>query len=55
MDLGIEVNYIKRGLDLEISIIIILGVTPLVVLDRSQIYSYKNYVLGVTTKDIIGD
>jgi len=55
VDSGIEVNYIKRKLALEISIIVILRVTPLVVLDKSQIYSYKDYVLGVTTKDTISD
>jgi len=32
---GIEVNYIKKRLALEIGILIILGVTPLVVLDKS--------------------
>jgi hypothetical protein len=35
VDLGIEVNYIKRKLALEIGIILILGVTPLVVLDKN--------------------
>jgi hypothetical protein len=35
VDSGIEVNYVKRKLALEISILIILRVTPLVVLDKS--------------------
>jgi len=35
VDLGIKVNYIKRRLALEISIIVILEVTPLVILDRN--------------------
>ena len=35
VDLSIEVNYIKKRLALEISILIILGVIPLVVLDKS--------------------
>jgi hypothetical protein len=35
VDLGIEVNYIKRRLALEIGIPITLGVTPLIVLDKS--------------------
>ena len=55
MDLSIEVNYIKRGLALEISIIIILRVTLLVILDKSRIYLYKDYILRVITKDIISN
>jgi len=55
VDLSIEVNYIKRGLALEISIIIILGVTLLVILDKSYIYLYRNYILGVITKNIISN
>ena len=55
MNSGIEVNYIKRRLVLEIGIIFILEVTPLVVLDKNRIYLYKDYILRVTIKDIISN
>jgi hypothetical protein len=55
INLGIKVNYIKKKLTLEISITLILGVTPLVVLDENRIYLYRDYILGVITKDIISN
>jgi hypothetical protein len=42
-------------LALEISILIILKVTPLVVLNKSRIYLYKDDILRVITKDIISN
>jgi hypothetical protein len=52
---SIEVNYIKRKLVLEISIILILEVIPLIVLDKNRIYLYRDYILRVITKDIISN
>ena len=51
----IEANYIKRRLALDIGIILILRVTFLFLLERKRIYLYKDYILGVITKDILGN
>jgi hypothetical protein len=56
IDLGIEVNYIKRRLNLEINILLLnKGVTLLVLLDRKKIYLYKDYIFKVVTKDSLRD
>jgi hypothetical protein len=50
---GIEANYIKRRLALDIGIILILRVTSLFLLERKRIYLYKDYILGIITKNIL--
>jgi hypothetical protein len=51
----IEANYIKRKLALDIGIILILRVIPLFLLEERRIYLYRDYILGITTKDILKD
>jgi hypothetical protein len=51
----IEANYIKRRLALDIGIILILRVTLLFLLEERRIYLYRDYILGITTKDILGN
>ena len=53
VDSGVEANYIKRRLAIEINILVIKGeTTPLISLKGRKIYSYVNYILLITTKDI---
>jgi hypothetical protein len=52
---GIEANYIKRRLALDMSIILILRVIFLFSLEEKRIHLYKDYVLGITTKDMLGN
>jgi hypothetical protein len=52
---GIEANYIKRRLALDMSIILILRVTPLSLLEERRIHLYRDCILGITTEDILGD
>jgi hypothetical protein len=52
---GIEANYIKRKLALDISILLILRVILLTLLEKRRIYLYKDYILRVITKDILGN
>ena len=52
---GIEANYIKRRLALDIGIILILRATPLSLLEERRIHLYRDYILGITTEDILGD
>jgi hypothetical protein len=50
---GIKANYIKRKLALDIRILLILRITSLILLEETRIYLYRNYILGITTKDIL--
>ena len=52
---GIEANYIKRRLALDISILLILKVIPLTLLERRRIHLYRDYILEVITKNILGN
>ena len=53
IDSGVEANYIKRRLAIEINILVIKGeTTPLISLKRRKIYSYADYILTVTAKDM---
>ena len=53
VDSGAKVNYLKRRLAIEINALIIKGgITSLVSLDKKRIYSYINYIIIITTKDI---
>jgi hypothetical protein len=52
---GIEANYIKRRLALDIGIILILRATLLSLLEERRIYLYRNCILRVITEDILGD
>jgi hypothetical protein len=53
IDSGVEANYIKRRLAIEINIPVIKGeTTPLISPKGRKIYSYVDYILIVTTKDI---
>ena len=48
-----EANYIKRRLAIEMNILVIKGETiPLVSLKGRRIYSYADYILIITAKDI---
>jgi hypothetical protein len=49
----IETNYIKKRLALNIGIILILRAIPLFLLEERKIYLYRNYILGITIKDIL--
>jgi hypothetical protein len=51
----IEANYIKKRLALDIGIILILRVTPLFLPEERRIYLYRDYILGITIKDILGN
>jgi hypothetical protein len=51
----IEANYIKRRLALDIGIILILRITLLFLLEERRIYLYRNYILGITTENILED
>jgi hypothetical protein len=51
----IEANYIKRRLALDIGIILILKVIFLFLLEKRRIYLYRNYILGITIKNILGN
>jgi hypothetical protein len=55
INLGIEANYIKRRLALDIGIILILRVTFLFSLEKKRIYLYKDYILGIITENILGN
>jgi len=55
VDSGAEANYIKRKLALDIGIPLILRVTPLTSPEGRRIHLYRDYILGVITKDILGD
>jgi hypothetical protein len=56
VDLGVEVNYVKRRLTLEIDILLLdKGVILLVLLDRKRIYLYRDYVFIIATKDLLRD
>ena len=52
---GIEANYIKRRLALDMGIPLILRAIPLFLLEGRRIYLYRDYVLGVTTEDMLGN
>ena len=52
---SIEANYIKRRLALNIGILLILKVISWILLEETRIYLYKNYILGITIKDILGN
>ena len=53
VDSGAEVNCLKRRLIMEINaLVIIRGTTPLVLLNGKRIYSYVDYIIIITTKDI---
>jgi hypothetical protein len=52
---GTEANYIKRRLALDISILLILRVIPLTLLKEKKIYLYRDYVLGIITKNTLGN
>jgi hypothetical protein len=53
VDSGVKANYIKRRLAIEINILVIKGeTTPLVSLKGRKIYSYADYILIITAKDI---
>jgi hypothetical protein len=51
--LDIEANYINRKLALDIGILLILKATFLFLLEKRRIHLYKNYILGITTKNIL--
>jgi hypothetical protein len=55
VNLNIKTNYIKRKLALNIGILLILKVISLILLEETRIYLYKNYILGITIKDILGN
>jgi hypothetical protein len=55
VNLDIEANYIKRRLALDIGIILILRATLLSLLKERRIHLYKNYIFGITIKDILGN
>jgi hypothetical protein len=53
VDSGAEVNYLKRRLAIEINALVVGGgIIPLVSLDGKRIYSYADYIITVTAKDI---
>jgi hypothetical protein len=52
---GIEANYIKRKLALNISIILILRAIPLFLLKEKRIHLYRDYILGIITENILGN
>jgi hypothetical protein len=52
---GIEANYIKKKLALNISILLILRIILLFLLERKRIYLYKDYILGIIIKNILGN
>jgi hypothetical protein len=53
VDSDIEANYIKRKLVLDIDIILILKVILLFLLEEKRIYLYRDYIFGITIKDIL--
>jgi len=55
VDSGAEANYIKRKLALDIGIPLILRVTPLTSPEGRRIHLYRDYILGVTAEDILGN
>ena len=55
VNLGIKANYIKKRLALDISIILILRVILLILLERKRIYLYRDYILGITIENILGN
>ena len=53
VDLGAKVNCLKRRLAMEINAPVVGGgTTPLVSPDGKRIYSYINYIIIITIKDI---
>ena len=55
VDSGIEANYIKRRLALDMGIPLILRAIPLFSLEGKRIYLYRDYILGVITENMLGD
>jgi uncharacterized membrane protein (DUF373 family) len=53
--LGIEANYIKRRLALDIGIILILRAILLFLPEERRIYLYRDCILGITTENILGN
>ena len=51
--MSIEANYIKRKLALNIGIPLILKIISLTLLEEIRIYLYKDYILRITTKNIL--
>ena len=53
VDSGVEANYIKRRLAIEINIPVIKGeITPLISPKGRKIYFYVDYILIITAEDI---
>jgi hypothetical protein len=52
---NIEANYIKRKLALDMGIILILRITLLFLLEEKRIYLYRDYILGITIENILGN
>ena len=52
---SIKANYIKKRLALDMSIILILRVISLFLLEEKRIYLYRDYILGIITKNILGN
>jgi hypothetical protein len=50
---GIKANYIKRRLALDMGILLILKVISLTSLEEKRIYLYRDYILGVITKNTL--
>jgi hypothetical protein len=55
VDSGAKANYIKRKLALDMGIPLILRVTPLTSPKGKRIHLYRDYILGVTAEDTLGD
>ena len=55
VNLGIEANYIKKRLALDISILLILRVTFLTSLEERRIHLYRDCVLGIITENMLGN
>jgi predicted transcriptional regulator len=55
VDSGIEANYIKRRLALDMGIILILRATLLSLPEERRIHLYRDYIFGVITEDILGN
>ena len=51
--MDIKTNYIKKRLALNINIPLILKVTFLILLEERRIYLYRDYILGIITKNIL--
>jgi hypothetical protein len=55
VDSGIEANCIKKRLALDMGIVLILRATPLSLPEGRRIHFYRDYILGITTEDILED